>query len=73
MTDLGVLKWQSESEWMLQSFIIAKIDGTIPFASDFGELNNQIVWKPSLIPQISTFLQDLKEGTHAMVLDLSMG
>ena len=53
---LGVLKWQSESEWALPSFIVPKQNQTVQFVSDFREVNKRIVRNPFPIPKISTVL-----------------
>ncbi len=73
LCDLGVLKWQADSEWALPTFIIPKKDNTIRFVSDFREINKWIVRKPFPIPKISTVLQELKGFTYATALDLNMG
>jgi hypothetical protein len=36
---IGVLKKVNRSEWAAPTFIIPKKDGTVPFISDFRELN----------------------------------
>jgi len=39
LVELGVLRWEGESEWASQSFIVSKKDGTVRFLSDFREVN----------------------------------
>ena len=73
LCDLGVLKWQPESEWASQSFIIAKKDRTVRFLSDFREVNKRIIRNPFPIPKISTVLQEMEGFTFATALDLNMG
>ena len=46
LCELGVLKWQPESEWALPSFIVPKQNQTVRFVSDFREVNKQIVRNP---------------------------
>ena len=73
LCDLGVLKWQDDSQWASPTFIITKIDNTVRVVSDFREVNKRIVRKPFPIPKISTVLQELEGFTYAMALDLNMG
>ena len=60
LCDLGVLKWQDDSEWASPTFIIPKKDNTVRVVSDFREVNKRIVRKPFPIPKISTVLQELE-------------
>ena len=60
LCNLGVLKWQVDSEWALPTFIIPKKDNTIQVVSNFREINKQIMRKPFPIPKISTFYKNLK-------------
>ena len=71
--ELGVLKWQSESEWDLPSFIVPKQNQTVQFVSDFMEVNKRIVRNPFPIPQISTVLQELKGFTYATAHNMTIG
>eukprot|EP00804_Cyclotella_cryptica_P030421 CCRYP_008508-RA/>CCRYP_008508-RA protein AED:0.37 eAED:0.42 QI:0/0/0/1/0/0/3/0/445 len=71
--DLGVLKWQDDSEWASPTFIIPKKDNTVRVVSDFREVNKRIVRKPFPIPKISTVLQEREGFTYATALDLNMG
>ena len=73
LCDLGVLKWQADSEWASPTFIIPKKDNTVRVVSDFREINKRIVRKPCPIPKISTVLQELEGFTYATALDLNMG
>jgi len=73
LCDLGVLKWQDDSQWASPTFIIPKKDNTVRVVSDFREVNKQIVRKPFPIPKISTVLQELEGFTYATALDLNMG
>ena len=73
LCDLGVLKWQDDSEWASPTFIIPKKDNTVRVVSDFREINKRIVRKPFPIPKISTVLQELEGFTYATALDLNMG
>ena len=73
LCNLGVLKWQDDSEWALPTFIIPKKDNTVHVVSDFREVNKRIVRKPFPIPKISTVLQELEGFTYATALDLNMG
>ncbi len=70
---IGVLTWQSLSQWASPSFIIPKKDQTVHTISDFREFNKLIVRKPYPIPEISTTLQELEDFTYATTLDLIMG
>ena len=51
LCDLGVLKWQADSEWALPTFIVPKKDNTVRVVSDFREINKWIVRKPFPIPK----------------------
>eukprot|EP00804_Cyclotella_cryptica_P011519 CCRYP_019883-RA/>CCRYP_019883-RA protein AED:0.08 eAED:0.25 QI:0/-1/0/1/-1/1/1/0/404 len=73
LCDLGVLKWQDDSEWESPTFIIPKKDNTVRVVSDFREVNKRVVRKPFPIPKISTVLQELEGFTYATALDLNMG
>ncbi len=73
LCELGVLKWQPESEWASPSFIVPKQNQTVRFVSDFREVNKWIVRNPFSIPQISTVLQELEGFTYSTALDLTMG
>eukprot|EP00804_Cyclotella_cryptica_P022857 CCRYP_005057-RA/>CCRYP_005057-RA protein AED:0.35 eAED:0.36 QI:0/0/0/1/0/0/2/0/611 len=73
LCDLGVLKWQDDSEWASPTFIIPKKDNTVRVVSDFREVNKRVVRKPFPIPKISTVLQELEGFTYATALDLNMG
>ena len=41
LCDLGVLKWQADSEWASPTFIIPKKDNTVRVVSDFREINKR--------------------------------
>eukprot|EP00804_Cyclotella_cryptica_P005789 CCRYP_000098-RA/>CCRYP_000098-RA protein AED:0.35 eAED:0.59 QI:0/0/0/1/1/1/2/0/492 len=43
LCDLGVLKWEDDSEWASPTFIIPKKDNTVPVVSNFREVNKRIV------------------------------
>jgi hypothetical protein len=73
LCDLGVLEFQSASEWASPSFIIPKKDNTVRFISDFREVNKQLLRKLFPFPKISKVLQELEGFTFAMALDLNMG
>ena len=73
LCELGVLKWQPESEWASPLFIVPKQNQTVRFVSDFREVNKRIVKNPFPIPKISTVLQELEGFTYATALDLNMG
>ena len=51
MVELGILKWEGESEWAFPSFIIPKTNLTVRFISDFSELNKLINRKPWPLPK----------------------
>eukprot|EP00804_Cyclotella_cryptica_P029391 CCRYP_013329-RA/>CCRYP_013329-RA protein AED:0.14 eAED:0.20 QI:0/0/0/1/0.5/0.33/3/0/844 len=73
LCDLGVLKWQDDSEWASPTFIIPKKDNTVWVVSDFREVKKRVVRKLFPIPKISTVLQELEGFTYATALDLNMG
>ena len=73
MVELGILKWEGESEWASPSFIIPKLNQTVRFISDFWELNKQLKRKPWPQPKIMETLQELEGFTFASQLDLNMG
>eukprot|EP00804_Cyclotella_cryptica_P010275 CCRYP_016742-RA/>CCRYP_016742-RA protein AED:0.41 eAED:0.48 QI:0/0/0/1/0/0/2/0/371 len=73
LCDLGVLKWQGDSEWASPTFIILKKDNTVWVDSDLWEVNKRVVRKPFPINKISTVLQELEGFTYATALDLNMG
>ncbi len=73
LIELGVLEWQSLSEWAAPSFIQPKKNGTVRFLTDFRELNKRLVRKPFRLPKISTVLQELEGFTFATAQDLNMG
>ncbi len=73
LIELGVLEWQSLSEWAAPSFIQPKKNGTVRFLTDFRELNKRLVRKPFPLPKISTVLQELEGFTFATALDFNMG
>eukprot|EP00804_Cyclotella_cryptica_P008830 CCRYP_013047-RA/>CCRYP_013047-RA protein AED:0.47 eAED:0.47 QI:0/0/0/0.66/0/0/3/0/220 len=73
LCDLGVLKWQDNSEWTLSTFIIPKKDNTVRVVRNFREVNKLVVRKPLPISKISIVLQKLEGFTYATALDLNMG
>jgi hypothetical protein len=73
LVSIGVMKWQSYSQWASPSFIIPKKDLAVLTISDFRELNKRIVRRPYPIPKIRTTLQELEGFTYATTLDLDMG
>jgi hypothetical protein len=73
LCDIGVLEWQSSSQWALLTFIIPKKNTTVRSISDFRELNKRIVRKAYPYPKISMILQELEGFTYATALDLNMG
>ena len=73
LEDLGVLKWEGDSEWGSPTFIIPKKQGTVRFLTDFREVNKRLVRKPWPLPKISTVLQELEGFRWATSLDLNMG
>jgi hypothetical protein len=73
LCDLGVLEWQPSSERAAPSFIKPKKNKTVCFLTNFWEVNNRLVKKPSLSPKISTVLQELEGLICATALDLNMG
>ncbi len=73
LCNIGVLEWQTSSQWASPTFIIPKKDSTVHNISDFRELNKRIVRKPYPICKISTILQELEGSTYATALDLNMG
>jgi hypothetical protein len=73
LSDLGVLKWQDDSEWALPTFIIPKKDNMVRVVRDFREVNKRVVRKLFPIPKISTVLQELEGFTYVTALDLNMG
>ena len=50
LCELGVLKWQPESELASPSFIVPKQNQTVRFISDFREVNKRIIRNPFPIP-----------------------
>ncbi len=72
LCQLGVLKWQPESELALPSFIVPKQDHTVQVVSDLREVNKRIVRNLFPIPKISTVLQELKWFTYETALGLNM-
>eukprot|EP00804_Cyclotella_cryptica_P020334 CCRYP_014060-RA/>CCRYP_014060-RA protein AED:0.31 eAED:0.31 QI:0/-1/0/1/-1/1/1/0/510 len=70
---LGVLEFQTASEWASATFIKPKKDSTVRFISDFREVNKRLVRKQFPLPKISTVLQELEELSFATALDLNMG
>eukprot|EP00804_Cyclotella_cryptica_P023885 CCRYP_010023-RA/>CCRYP_010023-RA protein AED:0.37 eAED:0.36 QI:0/0/0/1/1/1/2/0/274 len=42
LCDLGVLKWQDDSEWVLPTFIVPKKDNTLQVVSNFREVNKWV-------------------------------
>ena len=73
MVELGILKWEGESEWAFPSFIIPKSNQTVRFISDFRELNKLLKRKPWPLPKIMETLQQLEGFTYVSQLDLNMG
>jgi hypothetical protein len=73
LVKLGVLERQPASEWASPLFIMPKKNRTVPFLSDFWEVNKRLIRKPFPIPKISTILQELEGFTFATALDLNMG
>ncbi len=73
LCDLGVLKWQADSEWASQTFIVPKKDNTVWVVSDFREMNKRIVGKLFPIAKFSTVLQEIESFTYATTLDIDMG
>ena len=71
LCNLGVLKWQADSNWAMQTSSYQK-NNTVWVVSDFRELNKRIVRKPFPIPKVSTVLQELEGFTYATALDLNM-
>ncbi len=69
LCDLGVLEWQTSSEWAAPWFIQPKKNKTVRFLTDFWEVNKRLVRKPFPIPKISTVLQELEGFTYATALD----
>jgi hypothetical protein len=57
----------------LPSFIVPKKNGTVPFLSNFWEVNKSLVRKPYPISKISALLQEIEDFTFATALDLNMG
>ena len=51
LTEIGVLEWQSLSEWAALSFIQPKKNGTVRFLTNFRELNKRLVRKPFPYPK----------------------
>jgi hypothetical protein len=70
---LGVLRFESGSEWASPPFITPKKDRTVCFLTDFREVNKRLVRKPFLLPKISAVLQELEGFTYATALGLNMG
>ena len=63
MVELGILKWEGESEWAFPSFIIPKSNQTVRFISDFRELNKLLKRKPWPLLKIMETLQQLEGFT----------
>ncbi len=57
LVKLGVLEWQPALEWASPSFIIPKKNKTVPFLSNFGEVDKRLAKKPFPISKISMVLQ----------------
>jgi hypothetical protein len=70
---LGGLEQQQASEWASPSFIIPEMNNTVPFLSNFGEVNKKLVRKPFSIPKISMVLDELQRFSLATALDFNMG
>ena len=58
LENLGVLKWEGDSEWGSPTLIVPKKQGTVRFLTDFREVNKRLVRKPWPLPKISTVLQE---------------
>ena len=56
LEELGVIKWENQSEWASSAFIIPKPNGRVRFISDFWEVNKRLKRKPWPLPKISTIL-----------------
>jgi hypothetical protein len=67
------LERQPASEWARPLFIIPKKSWTVPFLSNFWEVNKRFIRKPFPISKISMVLQELEGFSFAMALDLNMG
>ena len=46
LEQLGVLKWEDDSEHAYPTFIMPKPNGTVRFLTDFRKLNKMLVRKP---------------------------
>ncbi len=57
----------------LPSFIVPAQNQTVPFVSDFREVNKLIVRNPFPIHKIRTVLQEMEEFMYATALYLNMG
>eukprot|EP00804_Cyclotella_cryptica_P001002 CCRYP_012344-RA/>CCRYP_012344-RA protein AED:0.42 eAED:0.44 QI:0/0/0/1/0.5/0.33/3/0/239 len=73
LCDLGILKWEDDSEWASPTFIVPKKDNTVWVVSNFRDVNKRVVRKPFTIPKISTVLQEVEGFAYATSLDLNMG
>jgi hypothetical protein len=70
---IGVLEWQSASEWASPSFIQPKKNDKVQFLTNFREVNKRLVRKPHLLPIIQKILQEIEGFMFATALDLNMG
>ena len=73
LEQLGVLKWEGDSEHAYPTFIMPKPNGTVRFLTDFRKLNEILIRKPWPLPKIATILQELEGFRWATSLDLNMG
>jgi hypothetical protein len=55
LCELGVLEFQSVSEWASPSCIIPKTGKTVRLISDFLEVNKRLIRRPSLYPKSAQF------------------
>ncbi len=73
LTDIGVFKEASDSEWAAPTFVQPKKTGDVRILTDFRKLNACIVRKPFPLPKISDILLKLSGFKYATAIDLSMG
>ena len=73
LTDIGVFKKDSDSEWAAPTFIKPKKTGDVRILTDFRRLNACIKRKPFPLPKISDLLRKLTGFKWATAIDLSMG
>ena len=73
LCQIGVLKRQPESEWSSPAFNIPKLNQTVPFLTDFRQVNKCIIRTYFPLTKSSTILQKMEGFIYATAIDLKMG